>query len=147
MSELKKLELSELNRLSPQEAYEYLQSSSSALLIDIRSNMEFLFVGHPVGAIHVPWIDEPDWDVNPDFVKEIRQLLLGGICDQGGSSPAIILICRSGKRTVDAGHALLEAGMHNVCHVDEGFEGDRDKDYHRSSVGGWRYRGLPWEQC
>jgi len=147
VSNLKKLELSQLNHLSPQEAFDYLEEISSALLIDIRSNMEFLFVGHPTGAIHVPWIDEPDWEVNPNFVKEIRQLLLGGICDQGESSPPIILICRSGKRSVDAGKALLDAGMHNVCHIDEGFEGDRDANYHRSAVGGWRYRGLPWEQC
>lgn len=137
----------QLNHLSPQEAYDVLQSMPSALLIDIRSNMEFLFVGHPTGALHVPWIDEPDWDVNPDFVKEVRQLMLGGVCDQGESTLPIILICRSGKRSVDAGNILLEAGFHNVCHIDEGFEGDRDSEHHRSSVGGWRFRGLPWQQC
>ena len=137
----------QLSHLSPREAYDILQSIPSALLIDIRSNMEFLFVGHPTDALHVPWIDEPDWEVNPDFVKEVRQLMLGGVCDQGESTPPIILICRSGKRSVDAGNVLLEAGFHNVCHVDEGFEGDRDNDHHRSSVGGWRFRGLPWQQC
>jgi len=137
----------QLNHLSPQEAFEILQDVPSALLIDIRSNMEFLFVGHPTDALHVPWIDEPDWDVNPDFVKEVRQLMLGGVCDQGESTPPIILICRSGKRSVDAGNVLLEAGFHNVCHIDEGFEGDRDNEHHRSSVGGWRFRGLPWQQC
>jgi len=137
----------QLNHLSPQDAFDILHHVPSALLIDIRSNMEFLFVGHPEGALHVPWIDEPDWDVNPDFVKDVRQLMLGGVCDQGEDTPPIILICRSGKRSVDAGNVLLAAGFHNVCHIDEGFEGDRDADYHRSSVGGWRFRGLPWQQC
>ena len=137
----------QLNHLSPQEAFDVLQHMPSALLIDIRSNMEFLVVGHPEGAHHVPWIDEPDWDVNPDFVKDVRQLMLGGVCDQGEGTPPLILICRSGKRSVDAGNVLLAAGFHNVCHIDEGFEGDRDTDYHRSSVGGWRFRGLPWQQC
>jgi len=147
VSILNKLKHDQLNHLSPQDGYDILQEVPSALLIDIRSNMEFLFVGHPKGAIHVPWIDEPDWDVNPNFEKEVRQLMLGGVCDQGESTPPIILICRSGKRSVDAGNVLLSAGFHNVCHIDEGFEGDRDADYHRSSVGGWRFRGLPWEQC
>jgi len=147
MSEIKQLELEGLNHLTPQEAADLLQHVPSALLVDIRSNMEFLFVGHPKGALHVPWIDEPDWCVNPDFEKEIRQLMLGGICEQGESAPPIVLICRSGKRSIDAGDVLLKAGFHNVCHVTEGFEGDRDAKYHRSSVGGWRYRGLPWEQC
>ena len=137
----------QLNHISPQEAFDILQHVSSALLIDIRSNMEYLFVGHPEGALHVPWIDEPDWEVNPNFVKEVRQLMLGGVCDQGEGTPPIILICRSGKRSVDAGNVLLGAGFHNVCHIDEGFEGDRDNDHHRSSIGGWRFRGLPWQQC
>jgi len=137
----------QLNHLTSEEAFDILQQVPSALLIDIRSNMEFLFVGHPEGALHVPWIDEPDWDVNPDFVKEVRQLMLGGVCDQGESTLPIILICRSGKRSVDAGNVLLDAGFHNVCHIDEGFEGDRDSEHHRSSVGGWRFRGFPWQQC
>jgi rhodanese-related sulfurtransferase len=110
--------------------------------------MEYLFVGHPKGAVHVPWIDEPDWIVNPDFVTDIRQLILGGVVedDASGSVP-IILICRSGKRSKEAGHLLLESGIHNVYHIDEGFEGERDEQHHRSSLGGWRFRGLPWEQC
>ena len=137
----------ELKHLTPNEAFDILQQVPSALLIDIRSNMEFLFVGHPAGALHVPWIDEPDWEVNPDFVKEVRQLMLGGVCDQGESTPPIILICRSGKRSVDAGNVLLDAGFHNVCHIDEGFEGDRDTEHQRSTLGGWRFRGLPWQQC
>jgi len=147
MSEIKQLQLEKLNHLLPQEAADILKEIPSALLIDIRSNMEFLFVGHPKGALHVPWIDEPDWCVNPNFEKEIRQLMLGGICEQGESTPPLILICRSGKRSIDAGKVLLAAGFHNVCHISEGFEGDRDVNYHRSTVGGWRYRGLPWEQC
>ncbi len=147
MSELPQLEKEQLNHLSPQQAYDLIHAVPSAVLIDIRSNMEFLFVGHPTGSIHIPWIDEPDWCVNPNFEREVRQLILGGICDQEGHSPPIILICRSGKRSVDAGNALLAAGFHNVCHITEGFEGDRDEAYHRSSVGGWRFRGLPWEQC
>ena len=140
------LDENQLNHLTPGDAYDIVQRDSRALFIDIRSNMEFLFVGHPKGAIHVAWIDEPDWIVNKDFVKEIRQLLLGGVSQDHGSPP-IILICRSGKRSKEAGEALLKAGLKNVCHVSEGFEGDLDENHHRSAIGGWRFRGLPWEQC
>jgi rhodanese-related sulfurtransferase len=142
----KPLDENQLNHISPTDSYEILQRDSRALFIDIRSNMEFLFVGHPKGAIHLPWIDEPDWTVNKNFVKEIRQLLLGGV-SQDHASPPIILICRSGKRSKDAGEALIQAGIKNVCHVSEGFEGDLDEEHHRSATGGWRFRGLPWEQC
>ena len=134
--------------LSPKQAWQLLQDDSRAVLVDIRSSMEFLFVGHPKGAVHVAWIDEPDWDVNPDFVTEIRKLMLGGVvCSEDSGCAPVILICRSGKRSLEAGRALLEAGMKNVMHIDEGFEGELDDEHHRSSNGGWRFHGLPWEQC
>lgn len=130
------------------EALDILQSNPKAVLIDIRSTMEYLFVGHPVGSVHIPWIDEPDWTVNPHFVTEVRKVLLGGaLCEPGEDCIPLILICRSGKRSREAGKALLEAGLKNVHHVDEGFEGELDEHHHRSSKGGWRFRGLPWEQC
>ena len=140
------LKESELNHITPLEAHKLLEENSKALLIDIRSNMEFLFVGHPKGALHVPWIDEPDWLINPHFVREVRQLLLGGISERSTPTP-VILICRSGKRSSDAGQLLLQQGMKYVAHVAEGFEGDLDDQHHRSANGGWRYHGLPWEQC
>ena len=138
----------EPHALSPKQAWELLNEDSRAVLVDIRSTMEYLFVGHPKGAVHVAWIDEPDWDVNPDFVTEIRKLMLGGVVcmEEEGCAP-VILICRSGKRSLEAGRALMEAGMKHVMHVDEGFEGDLDEDHHRSTTGGWRYHQLPWEQC
>jgi rhodanese-related sulfurtransferase len=137
---------SELQSLSPAEAWKICQEDSRALLIDIRSSMEYLFVGHPVGAVHVPWIDEPEWVVNPNFVTDIRKLILGGVVDDESSVP-IILICRSGKRSKEAGQLLLNADIHNVYHIDEGFEGELDNKHHRSTQGGWRYHNLPWEQC
>lgn len=137
-----------LKSLSPREAWQLMQDDPRAVLVDIRSNMEFLFVGHPSGAIHVPWIDEPDWVVNPNFVRQIRELMLGGVVHDDGSGCApIILICRSGKRSKEAGRALLEGGFSEVYHIDEGFEGELDEHHHRSSVGGWRFHDLPWEQC
>ncbi|MDX2503240.1 MAG: rhodanese-like domain-containing protein [Gammaproteobacteria bacterium] len=125
-----------------------LKEHSNALLIDVRSSMEFLFVGHPKGAVHIAWIDEPDWDINPDFALDIRKLVLGGVCgEEEEQHPAIILICRSGKRSWEAGHLLLNSGFDHVFNIDEGFEGELDENHQRSTVGGWRYHSLPWEQC
>jgi rhodanese-related sulfurtransferase len=134
--------------LSPEQAWQMLHDDPGALLVDIRSTMEYLFVGHPTGAVHVPWIDEPDWTVNPHFETEIRKLLLGGaVCSPDSHCTLVILICRSGKRSLEAGRALMKGGLRNVFHVDEGFEGELDEHHHRSTAGGWRFRGLPWEQC
>ena len=133
----------EVKTLSPKEAYKLLQEHPNAVLIDVRSHMEYLFVGHPAGAIHIPWIDEPDWKQNPHFLTQVRQTMLGGA---SGAAP-VVLICRSGVRSLEAGKALIEAGVKDVYNVAEGFEGQMDEKHHRSAQGGWRYHGLPWEQC
>jgi len=136
----------ELKTVTAVKAWEISQQDPRTLLIDVRSSMEFLFVGHPTGAIHIPWIDEPDWVINKNFVTEVRKLALGGLNKNDDDVP-IILICRSGNRSDDAGILLINSGIKNVCHIDEGFEGKLDDDHHRSSAGGWRFHGLPWEQC
>ena len=135
----------ELKHLTPKEAFELLRANPRTVFIDIRSTTEYLLVGHPVGSIHIPWIDEPDWIIDPDFVTNVRKVLLGGF--NSGSSPSpVVLICRSGKRSVDAGNTLINAGFMDVYNVLEGFEGELDEFHHRGTTGGWRFHGLPWEQ-
>lgn len=137
----------EVQNISPQQAWDICQENSRALLIDVRSSMEYLFVGHAVGSIHVPWIDEPDWVVNTNFVTDIRKLILGGVGEDSHNTVPIILICRSGKRSKEAGMKLIGAGFTEIYNVDEGFEGELDAHHHRSTTGGWRFHNLPWEQC
>lgn len=134
--------------ITPLEAWQICQDQPRSLLIDVRSSMEYLFVGHPQGAVHVPWIDEPDWVINPNFVTDIRKLALGGLgmADSGADVP-ILLICRSGNRSLEAGNLLVDAGLSNVYNIEQGFEGSLDENHHRSTLGGWRFHDLPWEQC
>ena len=66
--------------------------------------------------------------------------------EAGDKDRPILLICRSGKRTLDAGKALESAGFSDVSHVVHGFEGELNEDFKRSSINGWRHDGLPWEQ-
>jgi len=132
--------------LTPKQAYSLMQENPSALLVDVRSDMEFLMIGHPKGAMHVAWIDEPDWTINPDFIKEVRRLLLGRVSDNTSAQAPVILICRSGNRSDAAAQALVEDGLKDVFVIKEGFEGPLDDDHHRGTVCGWRFDGLPWEQ-
>lgn len=134
--------------MSAQDAYELMTNDPRALLIDVRSNMEFLFIGHPTGALSIPWIDEPDWVINPAFAAEVRKLILGGLDhESGGHNVPILLICRSGKRSMEAGKLLLTEGFHDVYNIEAGFEGELDDKHHRSTHSGWRFAQLPWEQC
>lgn len=130
-----------MKHLEPRQAHEFLQHNADALFIDVRSEMEFLFVGHPAGALHVSWNDGPEWEVNPHFVGEVKKLA------GHGTERPVVLICRSGNRSVAAGEALETAGFKNVYNVVHGFEGELDENHHRNSMAGWRFEGLPWEQC
>lgn len=134
--------------LTPQQAYDQLMNDPQSILVDIRSSMEFLMIGHPVGAKHIPWMDEPEWTPQPEhFLTQIRELLLGGNSCEENQCRALILICRSGHRSNDAGLYLLENGIKRVAHIDSGFEGPLDSNHHRSTISGWRHDNLPWEQC
>lgn len=131
-----------MQHFEPKAAAEFLAKNPEALLIDCRSEMEYLFVGHPVGALHTAWNDGPDWDVNPHFIGQVKKL--------AGTNHArrpIVLICRSGNRSQEAGEALERAGFTAVYNILHGFEGELNERHQRNSLAGWRYEGLPWEQC
>lgn len=126
--------------LTPRQAHELLRTQPDAVFVDCRSEAEYLFVGHPEGAVHVPWAEAPDWEVNPHFAAEVRKLV-----GQSVDRP-VVIICRSGNRSVDAGKALEGAGFSQVVNVLHGFEGPLNDDHHRGEISGWRFEGLPWEQ-
>ncbi len=60
---------SQVNHISAKDAYDLIQKEPSAAFIDVRSDMEYLFIGHPKGAVNIPWIDEPDFVINPNFER------------------------------------------------------------------------------
>ena len=128
-----------MRHLSPTEAQQFLEAHPEAVFIDVRSEMEYLFVGHPRGAILVPWNDGPNWAINPDFVSHVKKA--------ASTNRPIVLICRSGNRSAAAAEALEANGFSEVYNVLHGFEGDLDDTHHRNSLNGWRCEGLPWEQC
>lgn len=127
-----------MQHLTPKEAYDFLQANPEAVFIDVRSEMEYMFVGHPRGSIHIPWVDGPEWEVNPMFVAHVRKA--------SSVNRPVLLICRSGRRSADAGEALEKAGLQDVYNIEHGFEGDLDDSHHRNSYNGWRFDGLPWAQ-
>ena len=126
-------------RLTPHDAFNFLRENPQAVFIDVRSEMEFLFVGHPTAALSIPWRDEPDWEINPDVLAHVRRAT--------SHDRPTLLICRSGHRSLEAGLFLQAHGFSAIYNVAHGFEGDLNDRHCRSSLNGWRFDGLPWEQC
>ena len=128
-----------MKHLTPVAAHALLLQRPDTLLVDCRTEMEFFYVGHPVGAVHIAWHEPPEWEANPNFAAEVLK-------EAKDKARPVLLICRSGKRTLDAGAALEANGFTEVINVLEGFEGDLDENFHRNTLNGWRVAGLPWEQ-
>ena len=127
--------------LTPAEAFERLQNNSAAVLIDVRTQPEWVFVGVPAveRLVRLSWQVFPTMQVNGQFVAEIEQMGLS-------KDTEILCICRSGARSASAASALTQAGFANAWNVAEGFEGDKDAQGHRGTIGGWKAAGLPWMQ-
>ena len=137
-------DITEILRINPTAAKALLDQESHALLIDVRSKVEFDYVGHPLGATHVPWKEFPQWTENPNFADAVEAALAEG--DNRNKDRPLVLICRSGARSLKAAERLREHGYTRLYNVEEGFEGDKDDQQHRGTINGWRFRGLPWAQ-
>ncbi len=131
---------SPMRNLLPKDAWSMVQAEKDALFVDVRMEIEALYVGRPPGVHMIPWYEYPSLSPDPQrFVENVLK-------EAGRKDRPVVLICRSGVRTVAAGRALEQAGFSDVVNVVHGFEGELDEQFHRSTMSGWRFDGLPWEQ-
>lgn len=132
--------------LTPREAWDILKADERAVLLDIRTEEEWQYVGMPdtnsIGreTVFVEWVTYPDHEPNLDYLP---QLAAAGLEPTNGQP--ILVICRGAVRSVAAATAMTEAGYSAVYNVLEGFEGPIGDDGHRGHSG-WRAAGLPWYQ-
>jgi len=131
-------QLSYEGELLPTEAHELLQKAPGAKLVDVRTHAEWDFVGRIPGAVEIEWELYPDGKPNPYFLEQLR--------GQVDPESLVLFICRSGNRSHHAAAAAAAAGYTQSYNVLEGFEGKKDANGHRNTVGGWRVAGLPWSQ-
>ena len=122
--------------VSPQLACQWWQSGE-AVLIDIRTDAERAWVGFVPGAVALAWKQWPGMVMNTTFDE--------GILAWAQPGKKLVLLCRSGVRSIAAARRATELGF-EAYNILEGFEGDPDEHGQRGHTGGWRYRSLPWQQ-
>ena len=124
--------------LTPREAHEVWRGKPGAKLVDVRTRAEWDYVGRIPDAVEIEWQTYPGGKPNGAFVAELERKV--------GKQAPVLFICRSGGRSHNAALAAAAAGYVDAYNVLEGFEGDRNEQGHRNTVGGWRAAELPWTQ-
>ena len=137
--------------VNPTDTWTGLAEKPDSILVDVRTNAEWSFVGIPdlssvnKQAILIEWSQFPTMTKNKDFASNLMDKL-------NGSAPSdVYFLCRSGVRSLAAAALMIETFAAqgwsvNCINVTEGFEGDLDAEGHRGNLNGWRARGLAWRQ-
>lgn len=127
------------------ESWDILQKDVTAVLIDVRTDAEFSYVGVPdLSSLgketkFASWILFPKNEINPEFLQQLAVAA-------PDREAQILFLCRSGVRSRFAAATATEAGYSNCYNILEGFEGDKNSTGHRGTIGGWKVAGLPWVQ-
>ncbi|CQD04940.1 rhodanese domain-containing protein [Mycobacterium lentiflavum] len=128
--------------ITPLEAWKLLSDNPQAVLVDVRTDAEWRFVGVPdlssLGrdAVFIEWNTATGH--NENFLAELKDKL-------PAQSGPVVFLCRSGNRSIGAAETATEAGIEPSYNILDGFEGNLDAQGHRGETG-WRAVGLPWKQ-
>ncbi|MFI1463712.1 MULTISPECIES: rhodanese-like domain-containing protein [Nocardia] len=131
--------------IGPQQAWELLAENPDAVLVDVRTEAEWKFVGVPDTSsvakptLLVEWVDSTGAR-NTGFLDQLRTAL----GDRPADAP-VLFLCRSGQRSAHAADVATAAGIAPSYNISDGFEGPLDEFGHRGGTG-WRALGLPWRQ-
>ncbi|MBK6636378.1 MAG: rhodanese-like domain-containing protein [Rhodocyclaceae bacterium] len=133
------LKLPYAGAFTPKEAHEVLALASNARLLDVRTQVEWSFVGRIEGALELEFMHYPGMTPNPNFVDSLKGVVT--------PDDLLLFLCRTGGRSNAAATAATSAGYGKCYNILEGFEGDLNADGQRNKVNGWRAAGLPWKQA
>lgn len=132
--------------VTPAQAWEMLTSDPQVRLIDVRTQAEWMYVGVPdLSSLGQRQPLLVSWQVFPTMARNdafAQQLAAQGVTPQ----TTVLLLCRSGVRSVAAAEYLTAQGHGAAYNITDGFEGPLDSSRHRGGGAGWKAAGLPWVQ-
>jgi len=133
--------------VSCREAWDVLANDPAAVLVDVRTNVEWQLIGKPdlssIGKepVYLQWVTMQG--MNANFMSE----LMAALMEHGVTQDApIFFMCQSGGRSKMAAMQCTTQGYTRCYNLFEGFEGELDAHKHRNSINGWKVTGLPWTQ-
>jgi rhodanese-related sulfurtransferase len=162
----------------PEVAYDMLNPDEAsyvpnAYILDVRTPAEWNWVGHPGeeickgnpnivnGAflegkvINIPfelWVFDPE---TKQYIMELNKFFDEEVVRQFSPYDTVIIMCRSGSRSVSASEELEdpthpackrleELGFYSIYNMQGGFEGGKDNCGYRTLDAGWKNKVLPY---
>ncbi|MDY0116848.1 MAG: rhodanese-like domain-containing protein [Sulfurimonadaceae bacterium] len=144
--------------LSAEEAYT-MQKDGEAIIVDVRTTLEFIYTGHGEGFINIPayyWtydekpietrVKSADYEVKNSKVKDhVAAMKLYNAKEVANKNfikevmeamkmqnvTKVILVCRSGPRSTAAAEILAQEGI-SAYNLEDGF------------TFGWKDANMPW---
>lgn len=133
--------------VTAQSAWAELARNPAAILIDVRTPVEWSLIGKPdlssIGRepLYLDWVGCQGKE--PGFRRKLQVELERLNIDRNAP---VFFMCQSGGRSKIAAIDCTALGYKAAHNIGEGFEGDLDEQQHRNSSSGWKVAGLPWRQ-
>jgi rhodanese-related sulfurtransferase len=137
--------------ISSKECWEIMKKNQKVILLDVRTQAEFQFLGYIEGSYNIPyWFLSPSFTpkdkefefakgkmqkapmsryqfyANTDFLTHVKKLVK--------PSDTVIVYCGASKRSAKAADYLVNAGYENVYNILEGFSR------------GWKKQNMPYKE-
>jgi len=114
----------------------FLETNPNSIILDVRTEEEWNGVGKPDAeslnskTFFISLLLGPDRQKNENFIKDFLQKKIS-------KKDNILVICRSGLRSMAAAKLLQQEGYKNLVNISDGFEGNP------ATGEGWKKSNLP----
>lgn len=128
--------MSEIFNIPSEKIKDFLNDNSNSVVLDVRTEEEWKNVGKPDAeslnskTLFISLLLGPDRQKNVNFVKEFLDKKVS-------KKDNILVICRSGVRSMAAAKLLQQEGYKNLINISDGFEGNP------ATGEGWKKSNLP----
>ena len=128
--------MSEVFSIPSEKIKDFLNNNSNSVVLDVRTEEEWNSVGKPDAealnskTFFISLLLGPDRQKNENFVKEFLEKKVP-------KKDNILVICRSGVRSMAAAKLLQQQGYKNLINISDGFEGNP------ATGEGWKKSSLP----
>jgi rhodanese-related sulfurtransferase len=130
--------MSEIFNMPSEKIKDFLNDNSNSVVLDVRTEEEWNDVGKPDAeslnskTLFISILVGPDRQKNENFVQEFLDKKVS-------KKDNVLIICRSGVRSMAAAKLLEQQGYKNLINISDGFEGNP------ATGEGWKKSNLPYK--